>query len=103
MNFQADVKMLLRFGSHPAAWFAVLSVPFVASALVTGAASLYLYASTSQGQAFPIVAPAATVLFVFAASHLLFLGMFAELVVKTGGYRETDPLVVDTLGGGESL
>ncbi len=86
------VKMLLRFATHPAAWFAILGFPFALAALVTTAASVYLYA-TAAGEGFDIVVPSVTVLLVFAAFHLLLVGMFAELVVRFGDYRETEPIL----------
>ncbi len=86
------IKMLLRFATHPAAWFAILGFPFATAALATTAASVYLYA-TATGDGFPIVVPSITVLLVFAAFHLLLVGMFAELVVRFGDFRETEPIL----------
>jgi len=94
------VKMLLRFTSHPAAGFAVLSFPFVVVGVIAGTASLYQYAVSTVAGSMPIVMPSITVLAVFAATHLLFLGMFAELVVRVGDYQEADPVLytVATVG-----
>lgn len=86
------VKMLLRFVSHPAAWFAVLAFPFLVLAAVAGVGSVYLYATASSGE-FPVIVPSITMLAAFAALHLLLLGMFAELVVQVGDYRETEPIL----------
>ena len=94
------VKMILRFASHPAAWFAVLAVPFVLALLVSGGASVVLYATRGTFVDFPVVVPAVTALSAFAAFHLLFLGMFAELVVRAGDYRESEPVVYRTIERG---
>ncbi len=87
------VKMLLRFGSHPAAWFAILGLPFAVAALIAVAVSVYFYLAVPEQQAFDIVVPSISVLFVFAAAHLLLLGFFAELVVRAGDYRESEPIL----------
>ena len=88
------LKMLLRFSSHPAAWFAVLSFPFVVVASLAFAGSLFFAGAGSSGE-LPLVLPSITVLSAFAAAHLLLLGMFAELVVRVGDYRETQPILIE--------
>ncbi len=87
------VKMLLRFATHPAAWFAILGFPFVVAGLAVTALSVYLYVQAPAGEPFEIVVPSIAVLLVFAAAHLVLLGMFAELVVRAGDYRETEPIL----------
>ena len=86
------VKMLLRFATHPAAWFAILGFPFAVAGVLVTALSAYLYLAPASGD-FEIVVPSIAVLLVFAAAHLVLFGMFAELVVRTGDYRETEPIV----------
>jgi hypothetical protein len=44
------------------------------------------------------VLPSITILVSFAALNLLATGLFAELVVSFGDYRETDPIVVRVEG-----
>ena len=68
--------------------------------LASGAVSLVLYASPDTVSDFPVVVPAVTALSAFAAFHLLLLGMFAELVVKAGDFRESDPVVYRTIEPG---
>ncbi len=87
------VKMLLRFATHPAAWFAIIGFPFVIAGGVATLLSIYLYLEAPAGEPFEIVVPAIAVLLVFAAAHLVLLGMFAELVVRVGDYRETEPIL----------
>ena len=82
------VKMLLRFATHPASWFAILGFPFAVAGLAVTLLSVYLYLGAPAGEPFEIV-----VLLVFAAGNLILLGMFAELVVRTGDYRETEPIL----------
>jgi glycosyltransferase involved in cell wall biosynthesis len=85
------VKMLLRFITHPAAWFALLGFPWLLVGAASAAAAAWLYATRPEP---PIVAPGVAVLALFAASHLLLAGIFAELVTRAGDYRETAPIVV---------
>ncbi len=87
------VKMLLRFATHPAAWFAILGFPFVLGGAAATVLSIYLYLESPAGEPFEIVVPAIAALLVFAAAHLVLLGMFAELVVRVGDYSETEPIL----------
>ncbi len=100
------VKMLLRFATHPAAWFAILGFPFVVAGGVATVLSFYLYAVAPAGEPFEIVVPSIAALLVVAAANLVLFGMFAELVVRFGDYRETEPILtrVETgaLGAGQS-
>jgi len=89
------VKMLLRFSSHPATWFAILGVPFGFLGIVSGIGSILLYVTKSDLEAFPVILPAITVLSFFLAAHLLLLGMFAELTVTLGDSREADLVGVE--------
>ena len=85
------LKMFLRFVAHPAAWFFLLALPFLAGGAAAGGASLWLWAG--QGTA-PIVMPSVAMLSAFAATHLLLAGLVAELVVSTGDFRETQPILI---------
>ena len=87
------VKMLLRFATHPAAWFAILGFPFVIAGGVATVLSFYLYAIAPAGEPFEIVVPSIAALLVVAAANLVLFGMFAELVVHFGDYRETEPIL----------
>ncbi len=84
------IKMLLGFTTRPAKWFALLSAPFLAGALLALAASVYIQLSLSPGEKYPLVFPSITLLFVFAFSHLVILGVFSELVVRVGDFRPSD-------------
>ncbi|HSU80769.1 MAG TPA: glycosyltransferase family 2 protein [Thermoanaerobaculia bacterium] len=81
------VKMLLGFTLRPAKWFAALSVPFLIGTLLAFAASVYIDLTVAPGQRYPLIFPAITLLFAFAFAHLLIVGLFSELVVRTGDFR----------------
>lgn len=85
------LKMLLRFSSHPAVWFALLAFPFAAVAVVTGITSLYLYTIPSE---YPIVPVAICLITMFATVNLVLFGMLAELVVRLGDFKESEPLLL---------
>ncbi len=94
------IKMLLGFTTRPAAWFALLSLPFLGGTFLGLAASVWSYATLVPHRGYPIVFPSMTLLFALAAAHLLFLGMFAELVVKVGDFKEKDAVLASLDSGG---
>jgi glycosyltransferase involved in cell wall biosynthesis len=96
------IKMLLGFTTRPASWFALLSLPFMAGSCVGLAASVWSYANLSPAKSYPIVFPSVTILFAAAAVHLLLIGMFAELVVKVGDFKEKDAVLASVDSGGIS-
>jgi glycosyltransferase involved in cell wall biosynthesis len=96
------IKMLLGFTTRPASWFALLSLPFMAGTFVGLAASVWSYATLSPAKSYPIVFPSITILFAAAAVHLLLVGMFAELVVKVGDFKEKDAVLASLDSGGIS-
>ncbi|MFL6233814.1 MAG: glycosyltransferase family 2 protein [Thermoanaerobaculia bacterium] len=81
------VKMLLGFTTRPAKWFAALSVPFLLGMLLALAASVYVDLTVAPGHRYPLIFPAITILCAFAFAHLLIVGLFSELVVRTGDFR----------------
>jgi glycosyltransferase involved in cell wall biosynthesis len=87
------VKMLLGFTTRPSAWFGLLSLPFLVGTLLALAISVYSYATLRPGMSYPLVFPSVTVLFAVACAHLNLLGMFAELVVKVGDFRENEAVL----------
>jgi glycosyltransferase involved in cell wall biosynthesis len=87
------IKMLLGFTTRPAAWFGLLSLPFLGGALLGLAASIYSYANLGPQRDYPLVFPSVTILFALAAVHLLLIGVFAELVVKVGDFKEKDAVL----------
>jgi glycosyltransferase involved in cell wall biosynthesis len=94
------VKMLLGFKTRPAVWFGLLGLPFLLAALVTFLLSLYHYALPAAKHS--LVYPSVTVLFAFAFVHLILLGIFAELVVNVGDFKEIEtilPVPEKTRGG----
>jgi len=96
------IKMLLGFTTRPASWFALLSLPFMAGTGVGLAASVWSYATLQPAKSYPIVFPSVTILFAAAAVHLLLVGMFAELVVKVGDFKEKDAVLASVDSGGSS-
>ncbi|HEY4594527.1 MAG TPA: hypothetical protein VIJ61_19060, partial [Thermoanaerobaculia bacterium] len=51
------------------------------------AASVYVDLTVAPGHRYPLVFPAITLLFAFAFTHLLIVGLFSELVVRLGDFR----------------
>lgn len=84
------VKMLLGFTTRPAKWFALLSAPFLAGMLLAFAASVYIDLGLPPGHKYPLVFPSITLLCAFAFAHLVIVGLFSELVVRTGDFRPAD-------------
>jgi hypothetical protein len=84
--------MILRFSSHPAAWFAILGTPFATVGVLATVASFYLW-FLKQGE-YPVVALSTALVAFFASVHLVLFGMIAELVVQLGDFRETEPLLL---------
>jgi glycosyltransferase involved in cell wall biosynthesis len=95
------VKMLLGFTLRPAKWFAALSVPFLIGTLLAFAASVYVDLTVAHGHRYPLVFPAITLLFAFAFTHLLIVGLFSELVVRTGDFRPGET-AISSLSEGRS-
>lgn len=87
------IKMLLGFTTRPAVWFGLLAVPFALAALVSLGWSLLLFAHGSPADPGNFVVPSIAMLATVAALHLLLVGLFAELVVKVGDFRESDALL----------
>jgi glycosyltransferase involved in cell wall biosynthesis len=94
------IKMLLGFTTRPASWFALLSLPFLAATAVGLVASVWSFATLAPGRSLPLVFPSVTILFAAAAVHLLLVGMFAELVVKVGDFKEKDAVLASLDSGG---
>ena len=96
------VKMLLGFTTRPALWFGLLSLPFLIGMLLAFATSVYVHFVWTPHNEYPLVFPAATLLFAFAFAHLIVIGFFAELVVKVGDFREVDAVLAAVEPGGKS-
>jgi hypothetical protein len=97
------VKMLLGFTTRPALWFGLLSLPFLVGMLLAFATSVYVHFVWEPFNEYPLVFPAATLLFAFAFAHLIVIGFFAELVVKVGDFKEVEAVLAAVeLGGNES-
>jgi glycosyltransferase involved in cell wall biosynthesis len=94
------VKMLLGFTTRPATWFGILSLPFLAGALLAFAISVYIHLTLPAGGRYPLIFPSVAILFTVAFAHLILIGIFAELVVKVGDFRETDAVMAVVDRGG---
>lgn len=94
------VKMLLGFTTRPALWFGLLSLPFLVGMLLAFATSVYVHFVWTPHNDYPLVFPAATLLFAFAFAHLIVIGFFAELVVKVGDFREVEAILAAVEPGG---
>lgn len=84
------VKMLIGFTTRPAKWFALLAIPFLAGMTAAFAASVYIDLARAPGGRYPLVFPAITILCAFAFVHLVIVGVFSELVVRTGDFRPSE-------------
>ena len=95
------IKMLLGFTTRPAVWFGLLSLPFFGGMMLAFAISAYRHMTILPHMQYSIVFPSITVLFAFAVAHLIVLGIFAELVVQVGDFKEKETIlaVVDHPGG----
>lgn len=94
------VKMLLQFTTRPAKWFSVLAVPFFLGMLLAFAASVALHFELAEAAKYPLVFPSITILCAFAFAHLMIVGLFSELVVRMGDFKETDALLTSSHPGG---
>ncbi len=98
-----DLLVLLtitRLEMRPGRWFGILSLPFLVLAWGFLAASGFQYLQGEPLRAFPIVYPAAAILFLFAFLHLVLIAVIGELVVWTGDYRQVENLVIREDGDG---
>src|SRR5215210_8683475 len=95
------VKMLLGFTTRPALWFGLLSLPFLIGTLLAFATSVYVHFVWTPFHDYPLVFPAATILFAFAFAHLIVIGFFAELVVKFGDFKESEAVLAAVETGGQ--
>jgi glycosyltransferase involved in cell wall biosynthesis len=84
------IKMLLGFTTRPALWFGLMSLPFLVGTLLALITSVYIHVTLLPGMDYPIIFPSVTILFAFAFAHLILLGIFSELVVKVGDFKESD-------------
>jgi glycosyltransferase involved in cell wall biosynthesis len=94
------IRMLLGFTTRPAKWFAVMAVPFFFGMLLALAASVFVHFDLSSGQKYPLVFPSITILCAFAFAHLTFVGVFSELVVRMGDFKETEAVLASLDSGG---
>ena len=93
------VRMLLGFTTRPAKWFAVMAVPFFFAMMLALAASVFVHFGVSTGEKYPLVFPSITILCAFAFAHLTILGIFSELVVRTGDFKETEAAMASSYAG----
>ncbi|HKV13303.1 MAG TPA: glycosyltransferase family 2 protein [Thermoanaerobaculia bacterium] len=94
------VKMLLGFITRPATWFGMLSLPFLAGALLAFVASVYIHFTLPADGRYPLIFPSIAILFTVAFAHLILIGVFAELVVKVGDFKEKEAVLAVLDAGG---
>jgi hypothetical protein len=87
------IKMLLSFTTRPAAWFGLLSLPFLVGTLLAMGISVYRHLTLLPHMQYSLVFPSITVLFAFAFAHLIILGVLAELVVKVGDFKQKETIL----------
>jgi glycosyltransferase involved in cell wall biosynthesis len=87
------VKMLLSFKTRPAIWFGLLGLPFLGATLLTLGISVYRHLTMLPHMKYSMVFPSATILFAFAFVHFILLGIFAELVVNVGDFKEIETIL----------
>ena len=63
---------------------------------------MYRHLTILPHMQYSLVFPSITVLFAFAFAHLIVLGVFAELVVKVGDFKQTETILAIVDGPGES-
>lgn len=94
------VKMLLGFTTRPATWFGMLSLPFLAGAFLALAISVYIHLTLPAGRPYPLIFPSIAILLTVAFAHLILIGVFAELVVKVGDFKEKEAVLAVLDAGG---
>ncbi len=79
------IKTLVAFSSRPLTWFAILAAP----ALVAGISAIWfsLYQVIVLGNPFSAVIAGTGLMFSALGGFMIFAGVFAELVYKTGDMR----------------
>jgi glycosyltransferase involved in cell wall biosynthesis len=92
------IKTLIGCTKRPSLWLGLLSLPFLALAVASFAASALVYARSEPGHVLPLVYPGATLLFAFAFMSFLTLGLLTELVVATGRVHESAIIVTEVVG-----
>lgn len=83
------VKMITGFVTRPALWFSILSLPFLACALVFLLAGVSYFDSSLEPW---IMMATSGLLFVFLSAHLFAMGVVAELLMKTGDFVQKNVL-----------
>jgi glycosyltransferase involved in cell wall biosynthesis len=91
------IKMLTGFSRAPAAFYGLLSIPFLLGTLAAGAATSWSYMQAVPGEDFPIVLSGVTFLFAIAFLHFLFVGLLTELIVSASRVHDRQVLDLDTI------
>ncbi len=79
-----SLAMISRFSFQPAQWFIMLGLPFLFLTVVFAAGAGYLYLTADSAEGFPVVLPAAAVLFAFSFLQLQIMALLGELVLWSG-------------------
>lgn len=87
------LKMLLRFTSHPASWFAILGFPFVLISIVSLGWALLLEPIAVRTSDTRLVVLSIIAVSAFAAFYFMIVGMLAELAVTLGDFKEAESIL----------
>ena len=80
------IKMLISFRHRPLQWFSGLAIPFALCSLLAG--SIYVLIRLSGSHSTMLVSPIAFLLFAYMSAHFVFIGLLAELIVRSGKQRQ---------------
>lgn len=83
------IKMLISFRHQPLRYFTYLATPFFLLASGIGAVDL-IQRVAGTGDTF-LVSPIVSLLFLYLSMHLLFVGLLAELIVRSGFKTHVNP------------
>lgn len=78
------IKTITAFSSRAMKWFAILSTPFLAIAVIS---TVWAFSLAMNGSGSLIVPAGLTVIFAGTAAFLLICGVLSELIYKTGDTR----------------
>ncbi len=83
------IKMLISFRHRPLHWFSCLAIPFFLASSLAGV--VYICLRFGGGDPSLVVSPNAFLLFSYLTVHFLFVGLLAEIVVRSGRPQPASP------------
>lgn len=85
-----SVKMITGFASQPSLWFIIIGLPFLIMGLICSAYAINSFIKYEYKSLYVVPSVAFIMLSVF--SSLVFLGLVAEIVLKTGKFKHVKVL-----------